>query len=120
MLKFCNNYTADVWVCIVWYHPNCSDNGDLSGNWQKKGWWHIAPGQCKVASAEKLTNINRYWYYYAEAADGSYWAGDHGPMNVPDEAFSMCEKTASSQDRTVGLREIDVGDNQDYQINLSS
>jgi hypothetical protein len=34
MLQFCNNYPSDVWVCVLWYRPNCPDGGD----WNKKGW----------------------------------------------------------------------------------
>jgi uncharacterized membrane protein len=115
MLRFCNQHSADVWVCISWYQPGCVDGGD----WEKKGWWHMVPGECKVAFGDDVSDVNRFWYYYVESADGRVWAG---PFNaeVPPQAFDWCENTSSTQARTVGMRELDVGDNDDYTLNLQT
>lgn len=113
MLQFCNNYPSDVWVCILWYHPNCPDGGD----WEKEGWWHMSQGQCVVVFGDDLEDINRYWYFFAEAADGAFWAGAP-QITVTDRVFDWCVNTSSSDSFTVGLREIDVGDNDDYTVNL--
>jgi uncharacterized membrane protein len=113
MLQFCNNYPADVWVCILWYHPGCPDGGD----WEKAGWWHLAPGECKVVFGDDLEDINRYWYFHGDAADGAFWAGAP-TIFVPFEAFDWCVDTASTDGFTVGLRELDVDGNDDMTVNL--
>jgi len=115
MFKFCNHYPTELWVCLLWYHPNCSDGGD----WEKKGWWHLNPGECKIAFSGDLDEVNRYWYYYAEAADGAYWAGPYG-TNVSNDRFDWCINTGSSNSRNVGFRELDIGDNDDVTLNLTS
>jgi hypothetical protein len=38
---------------------------------------------------------------------------------VPHTAFDWCVNTSSSNSFTVGLREIDVGDNDDLTVNLT-
>jgi uncharacterized membrane protein len=113
MLKFCNKYPSDVWVCILWYHPNCPDGGD----WEKKGWWHLGRGECKVVSSSDLEDVNRYWYFHAHAADGAVWAGPP-TIAVPHQAFDWCVNTSGTGARIVGLREIDVDDNDDVTLNL--
>jgi uncharacterized membrane protein len=113
VLKFCNNYPSDVWVCILWYHPNCPDGG----NWEKKGWWHLGLGECKIAYGGSLQDVNRYWYFYAQAANGAYWAGPP-QITVPHQAFDWCVNTSSSDAFVVGLRQLDIDSNDDYTVNL--
>jgi uncharacterized membrane protein len=110
-LTFCNKYTATVSVCVVWYTPNCPDGGD----WSKGGWFNMAPGECQVALNGDLTN--RYVYFYAQATDGAYWAGEP-QTDVPNQAFDWCIDTSNSQSRQVGLREIDTGGADNYQATL--
>src|ERR1700730_7787710 len=62
MLQFCNQYPQEVWVAIMWYHPNCPDGGD----WEKAGWWHLYPGECKIVFGDDLEDLNRYFTFYAE------------------------------------------------------
>jgi hypothetical protein len=114
-LWFCNKYPSDVWVCILWYHPNCGDDSD----WEKKGWWHLPPfpwAAWKVFGGD-LEDINRFWYFHAHAADGAFWAGSP-TTHVPHHAFDWCERRGETGARIVGLREVDVGGNDDYTINL--
>jgi uncharacterized membrane protein len=113
MLTFCNNYPSDVWICILWYTPNCPDGGD----WSKRGWYHLAQGDCGIVSDEDLDEVNRYWYFFAHAADGAFWAGEP-VISVPHQAFDWCVDTSSSDSRDVGLREIDIDGNDDYTVNL--
>ena len=113
MLKFCNKYPSDVWVCILWYRPHCPDGGD----WEKKGWWRLGQNECKIVSSADVSDVNRYWYYYAQAANGAFWAGPPHIM-VPQQAFDWCVNTSSTSARSVGLRQIDVGDHDDYTVNL--
>ena len=91
MLKFCNKYKTGVWVSIMYYEPGCSDGGD----WVKKGWWRLTPGQCKVAYGGDLDDLNRYFCFYADADDGAVWAGPYKRF-VPFQAFAWCEWIACS------------------------
>lgn len=115
MLKFTNSFPETVWVCIDWYHPNCSDGGD----WEKAGWWKIDPGQSAVASTADVSDVNQFWYYFAHSAGGSVWAGPFAEM-VPHSRFAWCENTSSTDARQVGMRELDVGNADNYIVNLAA
>jgi len=82
MLQFTNFYPSKLWVAIMWYTPNCPDGG----NWTKKGWWSLIPGQSKVVSGLDLDEVNRYWCYYAQAENGAHWSGPYLRM-VPPQSF---------------------------------
>lgn len=112
MLQFCNRRNSTVWVAIIYRRPNCPDGGD----WAKKGWWRVDPGQCKTAVGGSLSN--RYYYYFAEAADGVYWAG---PVRTqaPRRVFDWCLDTGSSDSRELGFRQIDTGSYSNYTVNLT-
>jgi uncharacterized membrane protein len=79
--KFRNTTKATVWVSFLWYSPGCSDGGD----WTKKGWWRLEPGQTKTVFGKDLQSVNTYYYWYAESNDGAVWSG---PFNtcVPQSA----------------------------------
>jgi uncharacterized membrane protein len=113
MLKFCNSYHTTVNVAIMYLQRNCVDGGD----WIKKGWWVIGPGQCKVAYGGDLDDLNRYYCYFAEALDGSFWAGEI-VRAVPPQRFEWCEHTASTDSRDVGFRVLDIGDSDNYTLTL--
>ena len=66
-LRFTNNYPSTLWAMIEWYHPNCEDGG----NWEKAGWWKIDPGQTKTVFGGDVSDVNRYWYFFAHDADGT-------------------------------------------------
>lgn len=102
MLQFCNRYHSTVWVAIIYHRPNCPDGGD----WAKKGWWRIEPGQCKVPIGGNLPN--RYYYFFAEAADGAFWAGTLATQ-APQRVFDWCLNTGSTDSRTLGFRQLDTG-----------
>jgi uncharacterized membrane protein len=110
-LYFHNGYPAKIWTMITWYHPNCEDGGD----WEKEGWWAIEPNGQATVSVADLDDVNRYWYYFAQAADGAYWAGPYDIV-VPNIAFDWCIDTANSDSFTVGMRELDIGGNDTYTL----
>jgi uncharacterized membrane protein len=110
-LYFKNCYPSTIWSMILWYHANCEDGG----NWEKMGWWRIEPGQQATVSVADLDEVNRYWYYYAQAANGAYWAGPYGVV-VPHTAFDWCVDTANTDSFDVGMRELDIGGNDDYTL----
>ena len=113
MFRFCNHSPVRAWVVFEWYRPNCPDGG----NWQKKGWWSLEPGECKTVFGPDLRSLSACYYYYAEADDGSVWAGNI-PESVPNRAFDWCATTSSSDSRTVGLREVCTGNFANYTVNL--
>ncbi len=115
MLKFSNSFPETVWVCIDWYHPNCSDGGD----WEKAGWWKIDPGQSAVVSTADVSDVNQFWYYFAHSESGNVWAGPFAEM-VPHNRFDWCENTSSTDARQVGMRELDVGNADNYIVNLTA
>lgn len=118
MWQFCNQYSSELWVAIVRYTPNCYDGNDYLGDWTKEGWWHLNPGECKIVDGDDLEDVNRYYYYYAEAADGNYWAGPIPVAYIPQEAFNLCIDTGVEPSRELGFRELDIGDYDNYTINL--
>lgn len=119
MLAFRNRYPKGLWVAIMYYSPGCSDGGD----WEKKGWWRLTPGQRKVVYGGDLADLNRYYCFYAEADDGAVWAGPYVRF-LPYQAFDWCEWTACSHSDgspcgvTVGLRLLDIDSNDDFTVNL--
>ena len=117
MLAFCNHTSEQLWVAYMFYSPG--DCGGEGGNWQTIGWFEMNPGACTTVYGNSLGDVhNRYWYYYAENAGASIvWAG---PVNVyvPDTAFNHCYAIGDTVSRIVGYRLLDVGDNDDYTVNL--
>lgn len=111
MLRLTNEHNSTVWAMIEWYHPNCPDGGD----WEKKGWWKMEPGESKVPYADDLDDVNLWWYCFAHAADGTVWGGDF-PEQVPDHAFQWCEQTADTSSRTVGMFQFPGGQSEDHVV----
>lgn len=120
-LTICNQYGAPLSVGIMFWSPDtCGGDG---GNWQVMGWYNFDPGTCGVVYDNDLEDVNRYWYYYALAEDGAFWAGNIGITEVPVAAFNICwllgsvtEEGENSQG--VGFRELDVNGNDDVTLNL--
>ncbi len=103
MVHFRNSYGPRIWVCSMSYDPiGCADYG----NWATEGWWAVDNGQEVWA----FSTLNRYAAFYAEAADGAYWAGPYGPVYVYYDAFDSCVDIGSTAAfETVGMRLIDLG-----------
>ena len=126
MFTICNGYPAHVWVAIMFYSPDVNFFGTLikgcggeGMDFETRGWWSIAPGRCVNVHADDLEDRNRYWYYYAEAADGAVWAGPYKVL-VSNEAFDLCYGYVSSEHghRYIEMRELDIDDNDDYTLTL--
>jgi uncharacterized membrane protein len=117
MLYFRNSYSDRVWVCIMFYSPNtCNEYG----NWGTRGWWGIDPGG-RAAVFNGNSDYNRYYAFYAEASNGANWSGPYGPVYVYHEPFDSCINIGSTAAyKTVGTRLIDVGDYDDYTVNLTA
>jgi uncharacterized membrane protein len=119
-LVLCNGYPATIWTSIMFYSPEtCGGEG---GDFEMMGWWALAPGQCALIYANDLADLNQFWYYFAEAADGAFWAGPFG-VNVPRTAFGghqwcwgVGKVTPGSELVRIGYRELDIGDNDDFTL----
>jgi uncharacterized membrane protein len=103
----------------MFYSPEtCGGDG---GDFEMMGWWKIEPNSCALVFANDLEDVNQFWYYFAHAADGAFWAGPWG-ANVPRHAFGgdqACwgsQKNAGTEFERIGYRELDIGDNDDYTL----
>ena len=122
-LTLCNSYPATVWTAIMFYSPEtCGGDG---GDFEMMGWWRIDPGSCALVYANDLEDLNRYWYYFAHAADGAVWAGPFA-ASAPRTAFGgsqACwgsQKGGSSDYESIGFRALDIGYNDDYTLTLTA
>ena len=114
MLRFCNSHPVRIWTVISFHSPEAC--GGEGGDWQNIGWYPVDPGSCVVVYQNDLADVNRYWYYYAEADDGATWSGDFPTFVEYPGPFNICDGLGSSAYTRVGFRELDVGDNDDYTL----
>jgi uncharacterized membrane protein len=110
-----NRYSTTVWAMFEWHHPNCIDGGD----WRKRGWWRIEPGQTSVVYGGDLASLQACSYFYAHAADGAEWAGVFTEF-VPQRVFDWCSNTSSTDSRRIGMREICTGNANNHTVDLTS
>jgi uncharacterized membrane protein len=116
MLRFCNSYPRRMFVAISFMDTElCGGEG---GDWRNRGWWTVEPGACVQVHSGIVSNVNRYWYYFAVAEDGARWSGEF-PTHVMDPAaFDICDGLPSTQMQRYGFRELDVGDSDDFTMTL--
>ena len=91
------NYTGQtVWVAFAYYDPSC---GAANQNFRKQGWWQLEPSHGPFQPYQPfnawnvdLRTVNRFAYFYAEAADGSNWSGTGNSwLSVnPAAPFKQC------------------------------
>jgi uncharacterized membrane protein len=114
VLTFCNSYPAAIATAISFWEPD--ECGGPEGNgWHNIGWYWVDPGTCRVVYRNDVDDAGRYWYFYAEATDGAKWAGEF-PTYVKNDAFDMCDSPADSSMISVGFREVDVGEADNYTL----
>lgn len=111
-VHFKNSYGPRIWIAIMRYDPGTCGQ---YGNWATAGWWNVSNGQ----SVHAFNTSNRYFCYYAEAADGHLWTGNYGPIYVYRDAFSSCLNIGSTAAYgRVGTRLKDGGNSDKYTVNL--
>jgi uncharacterized membrane protein len=117
MLYFGNQTQQRVYVAIMFHAPDsCGGEG---GDWATRGWWPIDPGGT-VGVFEDSSVHRRYYAYYAQGDSGARWTGPYGPIYIYNEAFDSCIGIGSTAAiGTVGTRLVDVGDNDDFTVNLT-
>jgi hypothetical protein len=95
--NFRNGYSRRLWVVVGYFSPGCQEGDD----WSKVGWYQLDPGGMAIV----LWTTNSFTYFYAEADDGTVWAGPFATQ-VPLSAFDWCWNTGSTASVTVGMREM--------------
>ena len=115
--RFSNQTSKPVFVAFQWYSPN--DCAEL-GNWESAGWWKLLPGETKTVFGDDLQRVNKYYYFHAESSDGTLvWAGPYWtctPAFVFDWCHDLCDTNPLT--RILGYREKDIGNYNNYTINL--
>ena len=110
-LTFKNECGMSVSVCIAYYDPKkCPDI-----KWAKAGWWNIANRKSVTVISGNLNN--RYYYFYAVAANGSEWNGPRS-LSVWKKPFNMCLDYILLDPIFVGIREIDTGGYSNVEVTL--
>jgi hypothetical protein len=104
-----------VYVCFTYFKPNC-DNAN--SQFEKLGWWKLLYGQTAELMTGDLTTGNEYYTFYADCTDGATWSGPYIRM-VSDQVFDQCEFDDTGMTRSVGFRLLDVGDADDYTVQLA-
>ena len=110
-ISFVNKHGTPVSVCLVWYNPNCSDPP-----FRKSGWLNLAIGEGRPFLNGAYRN--KYFYFYAEASDGSYWGDPRFRAAVINNRFDTCFDTVFEPNRIVPLHEIDTGGAVNFTVNL--
>ena len=107
-LYFFNASGQAVSVAFAYYDRGC---GDANQNFRKQGWWQIEnfrgdPGF--LAWNVDLRTVNRFAYFYVEAANGSSWHGTGNAwLGVTDSIFSQCAFDEGRDDRWVDFIDLD-------------
>jgi hypothetical protein len=109
-INFHNSYPATISIAYLRLDWDCRD--ECGDPWDVLGWCNLLPGQS--ASRANPTS-NRWFYYYAEATDGAYWAGPY-VAEVSNARFEKCtclgvivqNGDAVNPYYDVGFRELDA------------
>jgi uncharacterized membrane protein len=112
-VTFTNSYGKKLFVAYMRRDFACQD--ECGGIWDVLGWINLDPGETETRANP---TTNRWYYYYAEAEDGAFWAGPY-VAEVTQTKFEKCtclgvvivNGPSSNPYHDVGFRELD---NQTY------
>ena len=82
-VKFTNSYGQKIFVAYMRRDFACQDCGDI---WDVRGWINLDPGETEYRDNP---TSNQWFYYYAEAVDGAFWAGPY-VAEVSQNVFQKC------------------------------
>jgi hypothetical protein len=108
-VRFTNMYSAKLYVAYMRLDYGCGN--DCGEPWDVLGWVNLNPGDSQTRANP---TGNRWYYYYAEADDGAFWAGPY-VAHVSWERFELCTCLGVSVSdgpnpwHDVGMRELDLG-----------
>jgi hypothetical protein len=106
-ISFRNSYGKKLWVAYMRLDWDCG--ADCGEPWEARGWVALDPGETEYRSNP---TSNRWFYYYAEAEDGAFWAGPY-VAGVSNSVFAKCtcigviRSDGTSPYYDVGFRELD-------------
>ena len=99
--------------------------------WVTRGWWSIAPGECKVVSGEQLYASTDYGHYGISADGTKHWPADNSDflvnivgLCVEDGRFVITDPENWPQCREAPRRQVNfklfsVGENwKNYTVNF--
>lgn len=101
-VRFRNSYSQKLYVAYMRRDFDCL--ADCGEPWNVLGWINLDPGE--VEYRPNPTN-NQWYYYYAEAADGAFWAGPY-VAHVTDVKFQKCTCVSATGYWNVGMRVLDT------------
>ena len=108
LVKFINSYSSKIYIAFMRHDPACGE--DCGDPWDVLGWINLDREQ--TGFADNPTG-NKWFYYYAEADDGAFWAGEF-IAEVKNPAFEKCTCLGVSVSHgtnpwyNVGMRELDL------------
>lgn len=108
-VSFTNLYSSTIYVAYMRLDEACG--ADCGDPWDVLGWVRLEPGQSQT---RPNPTGNPWFYFYAEADDGSVWAGDY-TAEVKAEAFRKCTCLGVSVSHgrnpwhDVDMQELDLG-----------
>jgi hypothetical protein len=107
-VRFTNSYDKKLFVAYMRRDFNCQS--ECGAPWDVLGWIGLDPGETETRA--NPTN-NQWFYYYAEAVDGAFWAGPF-VANVSNNKFEKCAclgvivSEGPQPYYDVGMRELDT------------
>jgi len=114
-LMFTNYSQTTAYVAIGFYDPSACGSRDP---WRSVGWYAVPRGETVKVYNGSVSDRNRYWYFYADAEDGSTWSGDYYFPVDPVHAFDLCHDAGGGDIGQRGFREFDVDDADDFTMIL--
>ncbi len=89
-LKICNGTTESITYAHTYIDTaGCSGNPNYCSNWEKNGWYNIAPDTCQTVYSGSAAG--RYFYYYAQAYDGwPRWSGSGWNWQHTSSGHTQC------------------------------
>jgi hypothetical protein len=104
-LFFYNGTGQTVWISFAFFDRSC---GDPNQNFRKLGWWQLDSNSRFNAWDVDLRTVNRFAYFYVEAADGSNWHGaGNAWLGITNAAFNQCAFDVTGDDRWEDFIDLD-------------
>jgi hypothetical protein len=105
-VRFTNSHASKLFVAYMKLDYACNFCGDP---WDVLGWINLDSGETET---RPNTTNNRWFYYYAEASNGTVWSGPFA-AEVRQEKFQKCVCLGVLQGgvnpyHDVGMRELDL------------
>jgi Protein of unknown function (DUF1036) len=103
-VRLTNSYTIPIFVAYSRVSDVCG--ADCGDPWEERGWVGLDVGETETRTSP---DNGRWFYYYAEANDGSIWGGDYDGV-VRKQKFDKCtcHGTTAPGWYKVGMDEVDL------------